>query len=154
MMPQFTGLPLSKSSFKQITLAYYLCRKTLNGSPGAIKRALNSAYFDDIRPDDLLPLLKPCSSKYASCATEYRGFRQLAVIFVETKLEFGNSSSASKSFSSIPTGSMGNAMGIMNSIVQNTFVFDVHYCMRKHTIARTYEDCYNIKNVIIFFINS
>ena len=150
----FTGLPASKTTLTQITLAYYLCRNIITGSPQSVRDALRSSpYFDDIKAEDILPLLRPQNSKFADCPREYRGFRQLSVTFVEAKLEFGGGG-GSKSISFTPAGSMGGTMGAINSFVTTHFVFDVHYCLRKHSTSKTYEDCYALYEVIGIEISS
>lgn len=148
MMMSFVGLPATKSSFHQITLAYHLCRKSLSGTPKVIRKAIDSSpYFYDIRPEDILPLLKPMTSKVMDCPMEYRGFRQLAITFVESRID--TSSAGKKALtSSAPSGSMGGTMGILNSIFPTSFTFDVHYCMRKHSISKTYAECYQLKLVM------
>jgi hypothetical protein len=116
-----------------------------------IRKALQSSpYFEDVSPEDILPLLRPQASKFMQCPKEYRGFRQLAVAFVESKLEFGSSGSA-KSVTSAPAGSMGSTMGVFSSFVRTEFIFDVHYCLRRHTVSKTYEDCYALYEVFLAY---
>ena len=143
-------------TLKQLTLAYYLCRKIITGTPMDVRKALlTSPYLDDIRPEDILPLLRPQNTTFMECPRQYRGFRQLAVAFVESKLEFGSSSSA-KSLTAAPVGSMGGTMGVFSSFVRTEFTFDVHYCLRRHTVSKTYEDCYSLYEVhfYVYIIDS
>jgi hypothetical protein len=55
-----------------------------------------------------------------------------------------NLSQINRKLQPTPTGSMAGTMGVLNSFVQTSFTFDVHYCLRRHTILRTYEDCYKL----------
>ena len=147
MSPMFTGLPQSQITFKQYTLAYHLCRKSLEGTPKSILVALQeSPYFDDIKPDDCLPLLKPLEKerKPGDKASPYRGFRQLAVRYSSSTYQWGSSDDKTKkriNINGTPTGSMSGTMGSLTSFVQTKFVFDIHYCMRRHTITKTYDEC-------------
>ena len=113
-----------------------------------VRKALQSSpYLDDIRAEDILPLLKPQNSKIVECHREYRGFRQLGIVFVESKLEFGGSGGA-KSVTSTPMGSMGGSMGVFSSVMRTQFTFDVHYCMRKHSVSKSYDECYAVYEVL------
>ena len=140
----FTGLPQSLITFNQYTLAYHLCRKSLEGTPKDIMTAIEeSPYFDDIRPDDCLPLLKPLEKdrKPGNLTSPYRGFRQLAIRFLSSSYQWGSPEEKNHNVNGTPTGSMSGTMGSLSSFVQTKFVFDVHYCMRRHEITRTYDEC-------------
>jgi hypothetical protein len=125
MSPHFSGLGTSRLTVQQLAFAYYLIRGAIKGSLGEISELVTKPnQFLDFRPEDILPLLRPMKSAVA-CSKEYRGFRMLSVACVSCKTVF-----------SFP------------KISHTVFVFDVHYCMRKHSIERDLEDFQSFKDEI------
>jgi len=112
----FWGLPQNKAPLEEILFAYFLIRRTLVGPAQRIKAALQSHGYLDFRPEDLLPTLRPLQGVIET-PSEYRAFRNLNIAFSHAVLE-------------------------MNMLVVPVyaFVLNIHYCMRKHSIQRTYAD--------------
>ena len=115
----FSGLPKSKHTVQQVLFAYHLLRKTVTGPTQKIMRTIRTnPYLTEFNPEDLLPLLRPLRGSYP-CPPQYRGFRNLTVVYT--------------SFSVIPVVS---------------YTFTVHYCMRISTISKTYEECTALHNLL------
>lgn len=116
LIKEFSGLHAPKHTYPQVLLAYHLCRKTLTGPATKLKKLLHtSPYLVDAHENDILPVLRPIKSKHLDGPTEYRGFRgfrQLAIVCVESIL-------------SVTAGVI--------------FKFDVHYCMRRYLVEYEYE---------------
>ena len=111
-MPCFTGLGQPKMTLKQINFAYHLVRGTIKGPAQKIKETIDVNPYLQFEAMDILPLLRPMRSS-VECPKEYRGFRQLTVTC--------SSHFTSFSYVKFPPA-------------QTTFVFDVHYCMRRHSV--------------------
>lgn len=111
-MPHFTGLGQPKMTLKQVTFAYHLIRQTIKGPAQKIKASIDENPYLNFRADDILPLLRPMRSS-DGCPKEYRGFRNLVVTCSTFYTSF--------SYVKFPPA-------------QTTFVFDVHYCMRRHFV--------------------
>ena len=120
--PYFSGLGNIKVTIEQVIFAYYIIR-------GALKRDLLQLHeilsdpdnpYLAFSPDDVLPLLRPMSSSF-SCPKEYRGFRMLIVNHVSSRREF-----------SFP------------KLTRIVYSFDVHYCMRKHSVSLDYDAFYQL----------
>ena len=112
-IPHFTGLGEPKMTMRQGLLAYHLVRGTLKGPASKLKEILDnkdSPYFD-FRPDDILPLLRPVRSSTFPTQQEYRGCRMLTLCCTDYRTTF--------SYTAMPS---------------TVFVFDVHYCLRRHTV--------------------
>ena len=115
-IPHFTGLGEPKMTLRQGLLAYHLVRGTLKGPATKLKEVLDnkeSQYFD-FRPDDILPLLRPVRTSTFPTKQEYRGCRMLSLACTDYRTTF--------SYTALP---------------RTVFVFDVHYCLRRHTIEVT-----------------
>jgi hypothetical protein len=100
-------------TLRQGLLAYHLVRGTLKGPAVKLKEILEdkeSQYFD-FRPDDILPVLRPVRTSTFPTQKEYRGCRMLSVTCTDYRTTF--------SYTALPRA---------------FFVFDVHYCLRRHTI--------------------
>lgn len=108
--PHFSGLGKPKMTLKQLVFAYHLVRQTLKGPASKLKEILLTSPCMDFNPDDILPLLRPIRSEF-DCPREYRGFRMLTIDCVSTKTTF--------SYVKMP---------------RTVFVFDIHYCLRRHTV--------------------
>ena len=112
-IPHFTGLGEPKMTMRQGLLAYHLVRGTLKGPASKLKEVLDnkdSPYFD-FRPDDILPLLRPVRTSSFPTQQEYRGCRMLSICCIDYRTTF--------SYTAMPS---------------TVFVFDVHYCLRRHTV--------------------
>ena len=112
-IPSFSGLGEPKMTLRQGLLAYHLVRGTLKGPAIKLKEILEdkeSQYFD-FRPDDILPVLRPVRTSTFPTQKEYRGCRMLSVTCTDYRTTF--------SYTALPRA---------------FFVFDVHYCLRRHTI--------------------
>jgi len=114
-IPLFTGLGEPKLTLRQVLLAYHLCRGTIKGPATRVKEALDGPFFD-FKPEDILPILRPVRTKSFPVLKEYRACRMLNISCVDYKTTF--------SYTSLP---------------KTTFVFDIHYCMRRHTIERDFD---------------
>lgn len=100
-------------TLRQILLAYHLVRGTLKGPATKIKEVLDnpdSPYFD-FRPEDILPILRPVRTSNFPIQQEYRGCRMLSICCIDYRTTF--------SYTALP---------------RIVFVFDVHYCLRRHTV--------------------
>ena len=119
-------------TLRQGLLAYHLVRGTLNGPAIKLKEILEdkeSQYFD-FRPDDILPVLRPVRTSTFPTQKEYRGCRMLSVTCTDYRTTF--------SYTALPRA---------------FFVFDVHYCLRRHTIEvsnETYRKQQNSQDVESF----
>ena len=111
----FTGLGEPKLTLRQVLLAYHLCRGTIKGPATRVKESLDGPYFD-FQPEDILPILRPVRTKTFPVQKEYRACRMLNISCIDYKTTF--------SYTSLP---------------KTTFVFDVHYCLRRHTIERDFD---------------
>lgn len=112
----FAGLPKSKFTVQQVLFAYHLLRKTITGPTQKIMPTFRkNPYLVDFFPEDLLPSLRPLRGNFP-CPTQYRGFRNLNVVY--------------QSF----------------NVIGPSYVFTIHYCMRIHTITKTYEQCSVLHN--------
>jgi hypothetical protein len=112
----FWGLPKNKNTVEQIVFSYHLLRRNITGPASAIKAGWNKNVYMDFRPEDILPTLRPLQGLLGG-PREYRGFRNLNVKFshINATLEAG-------------------------LLPHFKFVFLIHYCMRKHTIEKTFEE--------------
>lgn len=114
--PYFTGLGQSKLTLEQIVFSYHLIRGTIKGPAQKIKDGWEDNPYMNFRADDILPLLRPLKGHF-TCSREYRAARMMNVMCVDFRTTL--------SYSRLPV---------------TTFTFDIHYCMRRHTIEHTYED--------------
>ena len=107
----FSGMHHPKVTLQQLVLAYHLCRKTVTGPAKKLLMELNSSpYLTDVRPDDILPLLRPVHSSF-KCPPEFRGFRKLTILCTDFR-----------------------TLATSVTVPRTVFKFDIHYCMRRHTI--------------------
>jgi hypothetical protein len=128
-IPHFTGLGEPKMTMRQGLLAYHLVRGTLKGPASKLKEVLDNkdSPFFDFRPDDILPLLRPVRTSTFPTQQEYRGCRMLSLCCIDYRTTF--------SYTSMPS---------------TVFVFDVHYCLRRHTVEVRVSDSFTF---IIHFLN-
>ena len=118
----FWGLPQNKVSLEEVLFAYHLLRRTIVGPAQNIAANLKTGPYMNFRPEDLLPTLRPLHSTVDLPST-YRAFRNLNVSFSRIALEM--------SFMVVPN---------------YAFVFNIHYCLRKHTVQRSYAEVRTIYN--------
>jgi len=107
--PQFSGLGNPKITFMQSNFAYHLIRGTMKGPSKKLAESLPNHPCMDVKPDDILPLLRPIKCNGLSVAKEYRGFRMLSITLLSYRYEL--------SFPMVVV-----------------FNFDVHYALRRHSI--------------------
>ncbi len=113
----FWSLPQNKAPMEEILFAYLLIRRILVGPAQKIKAVLaQSNTFLDFRPEDLLPTLRPLQG-VVETPSAYRAFRHLNITYSHAVLEM--------SWLVVPN---------------YAFVINIHYCLRKHSIQRTYAD--------------
>jgi hypothetical protein len=127
-IPHFMDLGNPKLSLEQVVFAYHKIRGHLKGTAKAVADGLPNNPYMDFQAQDILPLLRPMRSSFP-CAKEYRACRMLTVEYISSSFKFGKDSS----YVSLPSRS---------------FLFEVHYCMRKQSIELTYQDILNQHEIL------
>ena len=153
---QFMGMQKSSLKLEQVVLSYHLLRKTLRGPAQNLKEQMAKTTYMKFDPQDILPLLRPIGKSRPlneklgkeinaararlglklvpkrvesdfKCPPEYRGFANLNVHFHEVRYD----------------RSLVHLYGTMK------YSFTVNYCMRKHRIEKTLEECMSLHKLLL-----
>ena len=153
---QFMGMQKSSLKLEQVVLSYHLLRKTLRGPAQNLKEQMAKTTYMKFDPQDILPLLRPIgksrppNEKLAKeinvmrtqlglgpapkrvesdykCPPEYRAFANLNVHFHEMRYD----------------RNFFQYYGTMK------YVFTVNYCMRKHRIEKTLDECMSLHMLLL-----
>ena len=141
---------------EQVVLSYHLLRKTLRGPAQNLKEQMSKTTYMKFDPQDILPLLRPIGKSRPAneellkeintirarlglqpaprrvesdfkCPPEYRGFANLNVHFHEMRYE----------------------RSLFQLYGTTKYSFTVNYCMRKHRIEKTLEECISLHMLLL-----